>query len=321
MIRALNLLFLSVGILSTLNSLAKIGRLIRFFSRQSDLSKYKQEDNSWALITGSSDGLGYGFAEQLLQRGFNVVIHGSSAEQTESAKERLSHAYPCRGIQTIVADATNRDLDLDIFVRLATQLPGPLTVLVNNVGGQPTIPRHFVIRGARRNFIDQTIDINARFPTLLTSVLLPILQKNTASLIINSGSLGGITGTSFLAVYSATKAYIHTFSLSLQAEMVAEGNAHVDVMGCILGQTLTPNNPFKDQRLISMPAETAKACLDKVGSGAPLVYPTWSVWIQAQIYNAWSRTTQIRRANDISMKRRRAEFALQKTVKNDTGIS
>jgi len=47
-------------------------------------------ENSWAVITGASEGIGWGFAEQLAKRGFNIVII-SRTEKTLKEKVEFLH--------------------------------------------------------------------------------------------------------------------------------------------------------------------------------------------------------------------------------------
>ena len=58
------------------------------FFRHEDLKKYRGTD-SWAVVTGGSDGIGLAFAKRLASRSFNVVITGRNEEKLERVVKQL----------------------------------------------------------------------------------------------------------------------------------------------------------------------------------------------------------------------------------------
>ena len=50
-------------------------------------------EDAWAMITGSTDGIGKGFAEVLAEEGFNIVIHGRNPEKLEKTKQEMEAKY------------------------------------------------------------------------------------------------------------------------------------------------------------------------------------------------------------------------------------
>ena len=91
----------------------------------------KEYEGSWAVVTGSSYGIGRDVAFELASRGLHVVVHGRSKDKLESLCSELKnmHGVQCRVIvQDVVSDPKWQTIpdqikDLDI------------SVLVNNVGG------------------------------------------------------------------------------------------------------------------------------------------------------------------------------------------
>lgn len=93
------------------------------------------ETGSWALVTGASDGIGQAFSDDLLKRGFNVLLHGRNPQKLDGVRKKLAQKYPRRSVDIVVADASKVDESYKVVAEKVKQLPGKLTILVNNVGG------------------------------------------------------------------------------------------------------------------------------------------------------------------------------------------
>lgn len=275
-------------------------------------------NDSWAVVTGANDGLGRAFSEELLRRGFNVLLHGRNAQKLEKVKKELLEEWPKRQVDTVVADASKYDDAYATVVKKAKSLPGKVTILVNNVGGQITRPRFQVLSECKHEDLDTCINVNARFPTHLTATMLPLLQENKPSLIINSGSSGAVIGVPYMATYSATKAYIHTLCHSLYYEMIAQGTPEVEIKGFIIGNTETSGNPYDMPFFTLKPRECADSCLDRVGkAGGPLVYSHWRHSLQASVMAVMPQRFVEPQIVKIMKEREEAEMAQMGTVKKD----
>jgi len=190
----------------------------------------KKGTPAWALVTGSSDGIGKAFAQELaVEYGFNVVIHGRNKLKLEGVKEEILAECKKKGknseVKIIVADTTHaHGIDYQsVFVKPLSNLN--LKLLINNVG----VPSAKVA-AAFSNFMDETSDLdvitvvntNNLFLTLLTKHLLPVLTNNKPSLIVNISSHVSNYPMPYLCDYSASKAYINAFSLALDTELAME---------------------------------------------------------------------------------------------------
>lgn len=102
------------------------------------MNKYKEGviGSPWALVTGASDGIGVGFAEELASQGFNVILHGRNAEKLQTVSETLQAQFPGRKFKILVLDAVQDAGNVDkIQAALAEFKDLNLKVLINNVGG------------------------------------------------------------------------------------------------------------------------------------------------------------------------------------------
>lgn len=81
------------------------------------------------FISGSTQGIGYAIAQQLLKENAEVIINGRSREKGEEAKQKLQIEFPNATVSFIAADFSKKD-EVD---RLLSQLT-TIDILINNVG-------------------------------------------------------------------------------------------------------------------------------------------------------------------------------------------
>lgn len=82
-----------------------------------------------AFISGSTQGIGFAIAQQLLKEGADVTINGRHKQRTEKAKEKLREQFPNANISALSADFSKKEE----VEELLTQLED-IDILVNNVG-------------------------------------------------------------------------------------------------------------------------------------------------------------------------------------------
>ncbi|QIW96729.1 hypothetical protein AMS68_002247 [Peltaster fructicola] len=264
-----------IGASTTSYGLLQGLRTVLTYTRPSKLPRYLHyPSGSWALVTGSSDGIGRGFAEELLSRGFNVVLHGRNEQKLQRLMRELSDKHKQRQLQILVADATDTGVDFTGIKRQMQGLPGKLTVLVNNVGGIHSGKTYNTLDGYTSQQLVDCINANATFTTLITSALLPLLRDNGPSLILNCGSIVTTVHPPYIATYAGTKGYIHTWASSLRLEIKAQGyDSQVEVLTAAIGNTASSGNTYEEDGSTLTARECAKACLDRVGCGHDVVIP------------------------------------------------
>jgi NAD(P)-dependent dehydrogenase (short-subunit alcohol dehydrogenase family) len=82
-----------------------------------------------ALVTGSTQGIGYAIAKQLLGEGATVIINGRTDQRIATAIAKLKSELPGANVSGLAADFSNAD-DVN---RLINALP-EIDILVNNAG-------------------------------------------------------------------------------------------------------------------------------------------------------------------------------------------
>ncbi|KAM7192107.1 very-long-chain 3-oxoacyl-CoA reductase [Rhypophila sp. PSN 637] len=246
-------LFAVIGAQATLNFAKNAYQFLtfHFVKPAKPLSSYKKTSQSgdttadkttWALITGSSAGIGLGIAQELILQGFGVILHGHLPDELAEAKDHLlkyGQSHPSRKVKSTpqieirVLDArTATEEDLNSLVNSISHLD--VSILVNNVGGNAIREPNFLeVKDMTTNDIDTVIDQNARFMSRLTCLMLPSLAKTPKALIINFSSAGKV-GCPWLVMYSATKAFNHGFSVGLGRELKLNPQTeHIDCI-CVI---------------------------------------------------------------------------------------
>jgi NAD(P)-dependent dehydrogenase (short-subunit alcohol dehydrogenase family) len=180
-----------------------------------------------ALVTGSTDGIGVAIARTLAIGGAQVIVSGRNAERGEQVVKSILDG----GGEARFAAA---DLSTGDGVRALAAAAGPVDILVNNaamlVAPQPTAD-------VAEDVIDQALSTNIKAVFLLTGLLAPAMADRGAGAIVNVGSINGLVGMAHSALYSATKAAIHSLTKSWAAEY---GPSGVRVNTVAPGPTITP---------------------------------------------------------------------------------
>ncbi|XP_053674972.1 inactive hydroxysteroid dehydrogenase-like protein 1 [Anopheles nili] len=179
---------------------------------------FSQKYGSWAVITGSSDGIGKGYASYLASQGMKVLLVARNESKLKRVAEEITAKH---GLETriFVADFSKGE---EIYDKLAIALNKlDIGILVNNVGIINEKP--IQTDKMERRLMWDLININVGAATLLCNIVIPSMKQRKRGLIINVSSLSSLAPTPYLNVYAATKAYITSFSLALHEELAPYG--------------------------------------------------------------------------------------------------
>ena len=251
-------------------------RFIAFHGRNTDLQRFRYgKAGAWAVITGGGGGIGFGYSLELCRQGFNVVLVGHLKSELEDARDMLLKQSSSVEVRYIILDAAAQ-ADYDTIANAMSQLSDlNITVLINNVGGAVRVPFAKPFSAYTPEDIDSIMNINTRFMIYLTRILLPTFLANKGpSLIINMSSASR-TGMPYSTMYSATKAFIATFTKSLAMELRAEGHTNIKITAVVPADVQSGGHNLPSSWTVPTSARFAKLVLDKVEFAKDIVIPFW----------------------------------------------
>lgn len=176
-----------------------------------------EKKKSYALITGASAGLGKAIAGELAARGHNLILvalHGTGLKEFCSGLESV-HRIEAHFIEADMCEPGMPDL-----IKEFTSSKGiAIDILINNVG----IGYGGRIGSYSDDSISETICLNIRCGTQLTNIYIDDLRSHPRAYILNMGSFSGFVPMPYKSIYSASKAYIYHFSISVGEELHGTG--------------------------------------------------------------------------------------------------
>jgi uncharacterized oxidoreductase len=162
------------------------------------------------LITGGASGIGLAFAERFLKKGNEVIIVGRRERKLEEAKEKFPQLY------TRVCDVSKKEDRIDLFEWVTSNFP-QMNILVNNAGIQQRV--NLINADQDWDFYQNEMSTNVEGPMHLSLLFIPHIKKQKGSAIINVSSGLALMPGVWVPIYSATKAAIHSFSISLRHQL------------------------------------------------------------------------------------------------------
>ena len=173
--------------------------------------------NNKILITGGASGIGLGLTERFIQENNTVIICG----RRESALQEAAKKFPSVIIkQCDLGSAEERE---KLFQWVSKNHPD-LNVLVNNAGIQQWMSIDDDNFYSRAN---EEITTNIEAPIHLTTLFIKLKSLNTIMNVTSGLSFVPLTKT---PVYSATKAFFHSYTLSLRYLLKPKGIEVIEII-------------------------------------------------------------------------------------------
>jgi short-subunit dehydrogenase len=193
----------------------------------------------YALIAGGSKGIGFAIAEALAKRKYNLILIARGLDGLQIAKAKLESNY---GIHAeILQNDLSREEAADEIAQWCIARDIPISLLANVAGS-----------GGARDYLSLPLDtirymvrLNVESCMALSQRLLPLLEKNAPSYILNVASMAGLAPIPIKNTYSSTKAAVIFFSYSLRYQLA---NKNISVSCLAPGPVFTKPSIEKDTK-------------------------------------------------------------------------
>jgi uncharacterized protein len=172
---------------------------------------------STALVTGASSGIGLELARVLARSGHEVVLVARNRERLETLAAELRQRFS-PSVTVLPSDLSKPGAPEAILRHLA-ECRQDIDLLVNNAG--------MIVYGKFSetdwDLEERMLWVNLLALTRLTKLVLPAMVTRGRGRILNIGSIGSFVPSPRNAVYSATKAYLLSFSEAIAEELAGSG--------------------------------------------------------------------------------------------------
>ncbi len=162
------------------------------------------------LITGGATGIGLALAEAFANAGNKVIVCGRRENRLTEAKNKIPALY------TRKCDVTNEADRKSLFDWIKQDFKD-LNILVNNAGIQKMAD--FTTGAKELDKPGDEITTNLSAPIRLTALFTPFLMKQKSAAVFNISSGLGFVPIAMMPVYCATKAGLHSFTVSLRHQL------------------------------------------------------------------------------------------------------
>lgn len=183
--------------------------------------KFNAKENSWAIITGSTDGIGLAYAHEFIKKGYNLLLIARNQDKLKAVKEELEQKNSKkREIRLYKADFSKLNI-YDGIEAEVKKLP-QVDVLINNVGMSYENPEFFASEHLGQKNED-IINVNALSCMKMCYIVLPIMEQQKRGVILNISSFSALDPCPLLSVYAASKSFVDHFTRSIAYEYAKKG--------------------------------------------------------------------------------------------------
>ncbi|KAK7280923.1 hypothetical protein RIF29_08498 [Crotalaria pallida] len=225
--------------------------------------KQLKDYGSWAIITGSTDGIGKAMALEFASKGLNLLLVGRNPLKLEATSKEIKEKHGDDiEIKFVVIDL-EKDNGEEIVKKLEGAIDGlDVGILVNNAGLAYPYARFF--HEVDLELMDAIMKVNVVGTTWVTKAVLPIMIKKKKGAIINIGSGSTVVLPSYplVTLYAASKAYLAMFTKCISLEY---RNVGIDIQCQVPLFVSTKMTRMRASMFVPTPEMYSKACTKWIG--------------------------------------------------------
>jgi uncharacterized oxidoreductase len=211
--------------------------------------------NKIIFITGATKGIGFELAKLLSEKGNTVIVGG----RNEQILSQINQDFP--KLNTLYFDALD-DENIRVVKNAFQSEYGKLDVLINNAAICNSY--NFVEKDVLFEEIDKEIMTNIASPMKLTKQFLPLLNHANEAAIVNITSGVAYLPMRSLPVYSATKAALQSFTISLRESLLNTKIAVFEALPPLVDTQMTQNLIGEGK---NMPKMSPQKCAEYIING------------------------------------------------------
>lgn len=234
------------------------------------VKKYGQ----WAIVTGSTEGIGLGFAKELARRGHSIIVVCWSEDKLKKTKSILEAENS--NVQVVAVKIDLSDSSVQNYEKIRSEIDPEnrdVGILINNVG---TISGFKGFTHFRQEDGRVLINVNILATIYFTRMILPSMLKRKRGLLVNVSSALAFKQMGFDNGYGSTKAFINSFSQMLRCELSSHP---IDVVtltpGAVTTKLLTTFTIITKASVLNPSADDyAKSALNALATPLPIISGT-----------------------------------------------
>ncbi|XP_075386914.1 dehydrogenase/reductase SDR family member 4-like isoform X1 [Tenrec ecaudatus] len=193
---------------------ARAWRSVRMAS--SDMAHRAPLANKVALVTASTEGIGFAIARRLAQDGAHVVVSSRKQQNVDRAVATLQReGLSVTGTVCHVGKAEDRER----LVATAVKLHGAVDILVSNAAVNPFFGN---LLDATEEVWDKILDINVKASALMTKAVVPEMEKQGGGSVVIVASLAAYTPFPGLGIYNVSKTALVGLTKNLATELATK---------------------------------------------------------------------------------------------------
>ncbi len=197
-----------------------------------------------AVVTGGSRGIGKSIADELLKKGFNVIVAARSA--TPELENTINNCS--QQLDFVATDISDTESIGSLFNFVKGKY-GKIDLLVNNAGVAPKT-RKDILEITPEEF-DFVADINLKGTFFVTQKFVPLLAASEKSRIVNISSMSAYTASVNRGEYCIAKAGISMITKLFAARLAEYGISVIEIRPGIIETDMTAKVKEKYEKLIA----------------------------------------------------------------------